>query len=66
MTVFGSLRFDIICTCRYVSPESNARVMAVLRRSCGETAPKREQSAHRATIFCTILEESDLLNSSVR
>jgi hypothetical protein len=37
MTVFVSLCFDIICTCRYVRPEVNARMMVVLRMFCRET-----------------------------
>ena len=39
ITVYGSPCFDIICTRRQPSPESKARVMAVLRRSCCERSP---------------------------
>src|SRR5215204_4776617 len=38
MTVFGSRCFDVIRTCWYMRPDSNARVVAVRRRSCGQTS----------------------------
>ena len=51
ITVFGSRCFDIVCTCRYERPLSNARVIAVLRRSCGEKSPSLAQSVYRLTRF---------------